>query len=182
MIAQRFRPLGWVAGIAAAACALYLISLQVASERGRLEEIDRKIAMTKRDIRQLQTELGTRASLRQLERWNGEVLSLSAPSVGQYLPNEEALATLNPSTLGEMPAASPPAMMAVATPVVVQVAITSQTAAPAIRPAKKVEEPQSRIRPESPRPARIAMLDRSTIVDLSRAASSERKERGQPRP
>ena len=79
MIAQRFRPVGWVAGIALAATALYLVSLQVANERGRLEEIDRKIAHTSREIRQLQTEMGTRASLRQLERWNGEVLALSAP-------------------------------------------------------------------------------------------------------
>ena len=85
MIAQRFRPVGWVIGIAAAACILYMISLQVATQRGRLEEIDRKIAMTKRDIRQLQTELGTRASLRQLERWNSNVLSLSAPKANQYL-------------------------------------------------------------------------------------------------
>lgn len=90
MIAQRFRPVGWVAGIAAAACILYLISLQVATQRGRLEEIDRKIAMTKRDIRQLQTELGTRASLRQLERWNSDVLALSAPKANQYLKDEEA--------------------------------------------------------------------------------------------
>jgi hypothetical protein len=179
MIAQRFRPLGWVAGIAVAACALYLISLQVASERGRLEEIDRKIAMTKRDIRQLQTELGTRASLRQLERWNGEVLSLSAPSVGQYLPNEAALATLNPSGFSETPAAPPPAMMAVAMPAPVQVTTTSQTTAAVRGPAKKAQGRQSSIRPEPPR---IAMLDRSTIVDLSRAASSERRERGQPKP
>ena len=116
MIAQRFRPVGWVLGVAVAACILYMISLQVATQRGRLEEIDRKIAMTKRDIRQLQTELGTRASLRQLERWNSDVLSLSAPKANQYLRDEEALATLDRSGLGEAPAAPPPVMMAVATP------------------------------------------------------------------
>ena len=91
MIAQRFRPVGWVAGIALAATALYLVSLQVANERGRLERIDKKIAATKREILQLQTEMGTRASLRQLERWNGEVLSLSAPQAEQYLSGEASL-------------------------------------------------------------------------------------------
>jgi hypothetical protein len=113
MIAQRFRPVGWVAGVAAAACALYMISLQVASERGQLEEIEHKIASTKRDIRSLQTELGTRASLRQLERWNGEVLALSAPGAGQYLSGEQALATIDKSKLGPASAAPPPVMMAV---------------------------------------------------------------------
>ena len=93
MIAQRFRPVGWVAGIAAAACGLYMVSLQVAHQRGRLEAIDARIAATKRDIRQLQTELGTRASLRQLERWNGEVLALTAPTAQQFIADEAALAS-----------------------------------------------------------------------------------------
>lgn len=112
MIAQRFRPVGWVAGVALAATGLYLVSLQVASERGRLEAIDRKIAATRRDIRQLQTEMGTRASLRQLERWNGEVLSLSAPQAGQYLKSEAALASLNDGDIGKSPSAPPLAMIA----------------------------------------------------------------------
>ncbi len=112
MIAQRFRPVGWVAGIALAATGLYLVSLQVASERGRLEAIDRKIAATKREIRQLQTEMGTRASLRQLERWNGEVLSLSAPQAGQYLSSEAALASLNRDGIGDAPSAPPPVIVA----------------------------------------------------------------------
>ena len=54
MIAQRFRPVGWVLGVAVAACILYMISLQVATQRGRLEEIDRKIA----DLSALRRELG----------------------------------------------------------------------------------------------------------------------------
>ncbi len=112
MIAQRFRPVGWVAGVAAAATALYMISLQVASERGRLEAIDRKIAATHRDIRQLQTEIGTRASLRQLERWNGEVLALSAPNVQQFLQGEHALDSVDQTKLGTA-AAPPPVMVAV---------------------------------------------------------------------
>lgn len=111
MIAQRFRPVGWVAGVALAATGLYLISLQVASERGRLETIDRQIAETKREIRQLQTEMGTRASLRQLERWNGEVLALSAPQAGQFLTNEAALDTLDRSEIGRKPPTQPAVMV-----------------------------------------------------------------------
>lgn len=95
MITQRFRPLAWVAGVGIAATALYTVSLQVANERARLQGLEDKITATKNDIRQLQTELGTRGSLRQLERWNGEVLSLVAPGANQFLPNESALAKVD---------------------------------------------------------------------------------------
>lgn len=94
MIAHRLRPLGWVAAVALAALAFYLVSLRVASERGALEDVDHKILLAERDIRQLQTELGTRASLRQLERWNGEVLALAAPGAAQYLRDGVQLASL----------------------------------------------------------------------------------------
>ena len=111
MIAQRFRPVAWVAGVAVAATALYMVSLGVANERARLETIDRKIAMTKREIRQLQTEIGTRASLRQLERWNGDVLALGTPTATQFLSSEAGLASLDGTKLpnGNVP---PPVMMA----------------------------------------------------------------------
>ena len=99
MIAQRFRPVVWVVGCSFAATALYTVSLGVASERSRLEDLDHSIAMTRRDIRQLQTEMGTRASLRQLERWNGEVLALSAPTAGQFRATEAALRTIDGSAL-----------------------------------------------------------------------------------
>lgn len=189
MIAQRFRSLGWVGGVATAACALYLISLQVASERARLEEVDRKIAATEREIRQLQTELGTRASLRQLERWNGEALALSAPTAAQYLGSEAALATLDASGLGTTPAAPPPVMMAVLTP--------QSHAAPTAEPSllEKLTAPKPAPKPltstdkavqraiapsqsaevEATAPKRVAMLDRSTMADIGRAAASERQ-------
>ena len=113
MIAQRFRSLAWVFGVALAAALLYIISLQVATERGRLATIDGKIADTKRDIRQLQTEMGTRASLRQLERWNGDVLALSSPAAGQYLEGEQAISKIDQSKLGTATGAPPPVMAAV---------------------------------------------------------------------
>jgi hypothetical protein len=112
MITQRFRPVFWVAGVAVAATGLYMVSLRVATERGRLEAIDREIARTERDIRQLQTELGTRASLRQLEKWNGEALALTAPKAGQFLPNIAALASVDPGKMDGKNEALPPVMVA----------------------------------------------------------------------
>lgn len=116
MIAQRFKSVAWVAGVALAATLLYIISLQVATERGRLELLDEQIVETQRDIRQLQTEFGTRASLRQLERWNGEALALSAPSAGQYLNSEAAISDIDQNRLGDATAAPPPMMAAVMMP------------------------------------------------------------------
>lgn len=200
MIAQRFRPVGWVAGIAAAACILYLISLQVATQRGRLEEIDRKIAMTKRDIRQLQTELGTRASLRQLERWNSDVLALSAPKANQYLRNEEALATLDRSGIGETPSAPPPVMMAVMTQQSRETApapsLLARLTTPAAAPKPLTETDKAVQRAIAPRQTaqaaasrlqKVALLDQSlldhaTVSSLSRTAVSEAKGGDRPRP
>lgn len=199
MIAQRFRPVGWVAGIAAAACILYLISLQVATQRGRLEEIDRKIAMTKRDIRQLQTELGTRASLRQLERWNSDVLALSAPKANQYLKDEEALATLDRAGIGDTPSAPPPVMMAVMTqqpretePAPSLLArLTAPTASKPLTETDKAVQraiaPRQAAQTATARGQKVAMLDESildhaTVSSLSRAAVSEAKGGDRPRP
>jgi hypothetical protein len=202
MIAQRFRPIGWVAGVAVAACALYMISLQVASERGKLEAIDRKIASTKREIRQLQTEVGTRASLRQLERWNGEVLALSAPTAGQYLSGEASLASVDRNRLGTASAPPPPVMMAVMAdnadaPIVEKPLLATMTEKVPPKPLTKVDRVvQQAIAPRSTsvaaaRPAAEArtklarvektLLDKRTLGDISQKAGSERK-KAAPKP
>lgn len=85
MIANRFKPMGLVLIGMTAAMGFYLISSRVASERTALEKVDRQILAARKQIRQLQTEIGTRASMRQLEQWNGEVLALSAPDASQYV-------------------------------------------------------------------------------------------------
>ena len=95
MIATRCRSVGWVAGVAVAALSCYLVSQRVATERAMLMKVERQILAAKRDIRDLQTEIGARGRMGQLERWNGEVLALSAPGAGQFRENEVRLASLN---------------------------------------------------------------------------------------
>ncbi len=92
MMARGFKPVGWVAAVAAAALGCYMLSLNVAAERAELAKIERQIVVAKQDIRTLQTELGTRGRLEQLEQWNAEVLALSAPSSAQFLESEVVLA------------------------------------------------------------------------------------------
>ena len=80
--------------VAGAALGCYLVSLRVASERAALQGVESEIALTQRDIRLLQTEIGTRGRLAQLERWNVRVLALSAPSADQILGDKFQLARL----------------------------------------------------------------------------------------
>ena len=80
--------------VAGAALGCYLVSLRVASERAALQDVESEIALAQRDIRLLQTEIGTRARLAQLERWNVRVLALSAPSADQILGDKFQLARL----------------------------------------------------------------------------------------
>ena len=94
MSARSFRPVFAVATVAAAALSCYLVSLRVATERSSLEDIETKIVLAQRDIRALETEIGTRGRLEQLERWNVKVLALSAPNADQFVDGGYQLARL----------------------------------------------------------------------------------------
>src|SRR3990170_14256 len=94
MSVRSFHSVFMASVVAGAALGCYLVSLRVASERAALQEVETEIALAQRDIRLLQTEIGTRARLAQLERWNVRVLALSAPSADQILGDKFQLARL----------------------------------------------------------------------------------------
>ena len=94
MSVRSFHSVFMAAAVTGAALGCYLVSLRVASERSALEQVEGQIALAQRDIRLLQTEIGTRARLSQLERWNVRVLSLSAPSADQILGDKFQLARM----------------------------------------------------------------------------------------
>lgn len=92
MMPRGFKPVGWVAAVGGAALGCYMLSLNVAAERAELAKVEREIILAKQEIRQLQTELGTRGRLQQLEHWNAEVLALAAPTSAQFLDDAVTLA------------------------------------------------------------------------------------------
>jgi hypothetical protein len=94
MSARGFKSVFMVGAIAGTALSCYLVSLRVASERAALESVENKIVLAQRDIRLLNTEIGTRGRLAQLERWNVKVIRLSAPSADQFVESSFQLATL----------------------------------------------------------------------------------------
>lgn len=165
MILRSFKSVGWVAGIGAAALGCYMLSLKVASERAELAAVESRIVVAQRAIRDLQTELGTRGRLQQLEHWNAEVLALSAPVAVQFVENELVLARFEtqgasgagveapvrmasieaapqPTPHAEAPAAARRAVApaaeqpAAAQPVVRRASLTTPAAAPAARPPR----------------------------------------------
>ncbi len=93
--AYRMRGLGWFMAVVAVALGFYLVSLQVAAERKKLDDVNRAIAQTHHTLRQLQTEFDTRANLAQLERWNGTVLAMAAPNADQFMTDDTQLAMVD---------------------------------------------------------------------------------------
>lgn len=177
MIATRFRSVGWVAGVAVAALGCYLISQRVATERAMVAKVEHQIIAAKQDIRQLQTEIGTRGRMGQLERWNGEVLALSAPKPGQFLESEVRLASLND------PAPLPLDKAIVEQQGAVRMASLETDAKPVASaiPAAVPEQPLLRqatfIKPEDEgmaiRPTKIALLPDDLLGDIGKIAASE---------
>jgi hypothetical protein len=186
MSLKSFKSVGWVAGIAATALGCYMVNLKVATERASLEEVENRIVMAQRDIRVLQTEIGTRGRLAQLEQWNVKVLALSAPKANQFLEGSFQLATLSapnktmdpqaPVVLASAPA---PASASPAVDGDGAVAAPSPTPAPttAVAPAPKPSSPADMmhvagLRREVSQPATAAAKQKTVEKPIVRPAAT----------
>ena len=104
-----------MAATAVAILGLNTLSLHVSAERGKVEKLQSRIAADLRDIRALEAELRTRARLPVLQKWNDNVLALSAPTSRQFADSAVQLAAFAPGAPAAVP--GPPAVqMALATP------------------------------------------------------------------
>lgn len=164
MIASRFRTVVWVAGVAIAALGCYLVSLKVAAERAEVARLDRRLVMAQSDIRELGTELDTRGRLVQLERWNADVLALTAPKAGQYLTGEMQLASLATQPAAGTDGAETPAARALQAPEAVARVAYAQPLKPASRLLHSVSldlDSGAALRPAAL--VRVAYLDGKTL-------------------
>lgn len=189
--AYRLRGLGWFVSTVVVVLGFYLVSLQVAAERKRMEDLDAAIAKAHRDIRQLETEFNTRANMTQLERWNGEILALAAPAADQIMAGEAALANADalvephdPARLRAvalvvpaahaMPGEDAPAVPAAPLPAARPAEVASAIArSPAITPARPDEvvlavptavmRGASAMAPLATRSRAVALLDRRIV-------------------
>jgi hypothetical protein len=197
MAVAGFKGFGWLLCGVIVSPGLYLVTSQVAAERGRVDAVERSIVQAQRDLRDLETEFQTRANFAQLERWNGDVLALASPRPEQYAGGETALAALNPNG---MTAASgdgagvqqatllvPSAIQMPEAPQVAQAsAVTVPAPAARLQPSKSIVAasaptpvaPAPRAARRAPKGEAVAMLDRkllddSTLGDLLKSARAE---------
>lgn len=91
---KRLKNIGWLALVFATAVLLYPLSLNVAALHSDLVDMDRRILDTKREIRFLQAEIRTRASVAQLEEWNSLLYGYAPPTAEQFIDGERGLASL----------------------------------------------------------------------------------------
>ena len=94
MITTRFREVVWTGGVCAATLAFYMVSQTVAAKRAELTGVERRIAATNQEIRELRTEIDTRGGLAQIESWNQKVYGLQAPGAEQFVNSSIKLVTL----------------------------------------------------------------------------------------
>lgn len=209
MITTRFREVVWTGGICAAALAFYMVSQTVAAKRAELSGVERKIAATNQEIRQLRTEIDTRGGLAQIEKWNATVYGLQAPGAEQFVSSSiklVALAQPQPGTSalpldpaivashgavnqvslnviedGGLDRAPKPAAVAAPPPVAV--------AQPALRQANYVQAKPSALAPATPSPVREVALRKPTraaalgddfLADLGDEGSANRSRKVKP--
>lgn len=187
MSATSFRSVFMVASCAGAALACYLVSLRVASERAALDEVETRIVAAQRDVRLLQTEIGTRGRLAQLERWNVKVLALSAPSASQFLDGGFQLARLvRPDDAQQIQApvvlASAPMPTDRAAPLQERKVTAGQDEAGAGGPALPVYQASLKVRAEEPKetPAfrRFASAPPASVTPPKATVSASAKKAG----
>ncbi len=202
MLGLAGKSLGWFLAGVAVALGFLLVPLQVAAERKKLDRTAAEILRAKRDIRALETEFDTRANLAQLDKWNAETLGLVAPAADQFVADESALASIEPTQRGTAPqmasfVPAAPAAVGMSQQPVIQPAVATTVAPAAPRaaavPAQRVAPaPVSRavaapvartamasVSRERPRAA-VALLDRallddSVIGDLRSSARAEKR-------
>lgn len=190
---KRLKTIGWIALIFIVAIALYPLSLSVATLRSDLARVERDILRTRAELRYLETEFATRASLTQLAMWNDLEYGYEAPSAAQYLDGERELANLGdeareldkPVRVAAMtikpqaePEAIKPAQLAAANvtmPEPLKVSASVAIAGPARVPTAAA--PKEPAKPESKSEGR-RLLDDRLLDRINRQAEAELKRTG----
>ena len=128
----------------------YTVNLKVSAERSEVESLKRGLVADSRRIRDLQAELRTRARLPQMQRWNDEVLQMSAPAAAQYLRSPVQLANFAvPEAAPQaliVPAVTPPAVAEPRAPALIVRAAWRPEPAPA-RIVNAAYRPAAALRP-----------------------------------
>ncbi|RVT89405.1 hypothetical protein [Sphingomonas crocodyli] len=181
MIAMRFRSIVWTGAACLAILAFYLMSQFVAAKRAELARTDREISRTRAEIAQLETEIGTRSGMGQIEHWNVSVYGLEAPKVQQFKnavqfaailePNTPAMSqTVNPIRQASLDVPSAPAAAAAPAPVPVSTPPVVHAAPPPQVTLASAPEPQPSLRSASFVQAKPQGMAPSTVSAVHEAS------------
>lgn len=181
---KRLHALGWIALIFIVAITLYPLSLSVAALRSDLNRVESDIVSTKREIRYLETEFATRASLKQLEKWNDLQYGYVAPTAEQYLEGERALARIGddgPVRMAAMTLPGPSVAPAgtIGSPFGEPTAATKKPAKEAEDSGESSEQAVADAKPKTEtKPQRVAsqLLDEKLVSQLALEAKVEQME------
>ena len=101
---DRLNTIGW--GFALTLCATLVLALtfRVNAVKSEVRLAERHIAQLRQEKMFLETEFETRASQQQLEAFNDVDFGYTAPTAGQYLDGERALAALGKPRSPDAPA------------------------------------------------------------------------------
>lgn len=180
MLGLACKSLGWFLAGVAVALGFLVVPVLVANERKKLDHTASDIVAAQREIRVLQTEIETRASLTKVGQWNAGSLKLVAPTAGQFVADEPALAQIDPNRpvpVGAGDVAAPQLAFVPGTPVDV-VAPDRSPAPVAAAPRHPPRAAMAATVTPARKPQAVALLDRallddSVIGDLSRGARAE---------
>lgn len=114
-MSKRFGSGTMIAGAMAAAIGFYTLSLHVSAERSKVDRLRGQIASDLKDIRALEAELRTRARLPVLQKWNDDVLAMSAPTAKQFVDSPVQLAAFAPNAPAAAVAGAPTVQLAIGT-------------------------------------------------------------------
>ncbi|MBU6165158.1 MAG: hypothetical protein KGQ52_03385 [Alphaproteobacteria bacterium] len=99
----------WIAGTTVVVAGAQVITTRAAAERREVTRLNIELVDNKVRIRELEAELGTRAGMPEMQRWNDLVFQMAAPQSGQILRSPVQLAAF-----AARPEALPRVQMAVA--------------------------------------------------------------------
>ena len=163
----------------AAAVGSYTVNLKVSGERAAVERLRRSIVADAHDMRDLQAELRIRARLPEMQRWNDNVLQMSAPAAGQFLRSPVQLASYGAAPPPVVAAVEPGIRYAVTAPaqaappsatvVIASYARPATPAAPVAAPAEqpriiRASYPSASPRAAAPVPRVAPRLDTATLA------------------
>jgi hypothetical protein len=93
--ARKLQGIGLIMLLTICCLIAYPVTLQVSATRAELRKVEQQIADARQRNRMLEGDIAVLANAHQLDRWNRDYFGLVAPTAGQYLNGERALASLD---------------------------------------------------------------------------------------